>query len=215
MIGSLRGQVKQRDEGTIVVDVGGVGYELQVSLSVLTGGAEVGAEVDLFVFTDVRENDISLYGFTSKAEKELFLLLRKVKGVGSKLALAIISQLAPDELLGAIGSSDVTALTKISGIGKKTAERLVVELRENVGEMARGARVIPNHLERTGVKVIRQAQDGERAIIEDVVLALERLGFTGDRVSVALDASTRELSENNPAALKDSGELLKHTLIHL
>ena len=132
MIGSLKGVVSFVGAGYALIDVGGVGYKVRVpgaSLSVFQSGAGV----SVFTYLAVRENALDLYGFRSRAELEFFEMLLSVSGIGPKSALAILSLAPADTLKRAIAGGDATYLTKISGIGKKTAEKIVVELKDKLG----------------------------------------------------------------------------------
>jgi holliday junction DNA helicase RuvA len=131
MIASLRGTLRERQPDRVVVECGGVGYDVAVPLSTLPWLPEVGSEVTLRVFTHAQENKIALFGFYTAAERQLFDLLITVKNVGPTTALAILSGApAPEFLARTIAAGDVAALTRIRGVGKKTADLLVVELRE-------------------------------------------------------------------------------------
>ncbi len=133
MIASLSGEVERLVTGEVVVNVGGVGYLVSVPLSTFATLPEVGKAVKLNIVTVVKEDEISLYGFATMPEERIFKLLQGVNGVGPKLALKILSGLDPARLSDALGKGDVAMLTSISGVGKKLAERLVVELRDKVG----------------------------------------------------------------------------------
>ncbi len=143
MIGRLVGQLVTDDiDGTIILDVGGVGYEVTVPLGAVgrarrDGGSKEGTLV-LFVHTHVREDALNLYGFASEDERRVFRLLLALPGVGPKLALAVLSELPPAELALAVQRGDIKRLNRISGVGKKTAERLVLELKEKLGKLAFG-----------------------------------------------------------------------------
>jgi len=130
VIGGLRGAVAARSPGVVLVDVGGVVYEVSVSLQAYARIPPEGARVALDVVTHVREDAIVLFGFLDPAEKTLFNWLRAVSGVGPRLSLNILSGIPAEDLHAALGAGDVARLCRIPGIGKKTAERLVVELRE-------------------------------------------------------------------------------------
>ena len=132
MIGALKGLVLEKNLTEVILDVNGVGYRVALSLLSLARLPEVGQSVSLRVRTVVREDALDLYGFLSKAEEELFLLLTSVSHVGPKLAINVLSGLEVEELTVAIAKGDVARLTKIHGVGKKTAERLVLELKEKV-----------------------------------------------------------------------------------
>lgn len=136
MIASLKGVVLIKDPGEVIVDVQGVGYAVFISSRTFDQLPEVGDECFLFIHTSVREDAITLYGFDTQEVKALFLLIIGVSGIGPKLALAILSGLGVDELSNAIRLEDYARLTSIAGVGKKTAQRLCVELAEKVGSLA-------------------------------------------------------------------------------
>ncbi len=131
MIALLTGQLAHRSPDHIVIDVGGVGYRLHIPLSTFYRLPETG-KVQLQVHTHVKEDAITLFGFSTLAERDLFCLLISVSGVGPKLAVTILSHISPEELALALGSGDLTRLVAIPGIGKKSAERLVLELQDKV-----------------------------------------------------------------------------------
>lgn len=134
MIGGLEGKVAHKEPGRLLVNVGGVLYEVIVSLQAFAQLPRVGAAVKLDVVTHVREDAIVLYGFFSSSEKMMFGWLRGVSKVGPKLAINILSGMPADDLRGALAAADVAQLCKIPGVGKKLAERLVLELKERSGE---------------------------------------------------------------------------------
>jgi Holliday junction DNA helicase RuvA len=133
MIGRLRGELVQKTTGSALVECGGVGYACSISLATFGALPEEGSEVTLFVETLLRENDLSLLGFASAREKSLYRLLVKVDGVGPKLALAALGALPLEELVSAIQGRDTKALTRIPGVGKKSAEKICFELGEKLG----------------------------------------------------------------------------------
>ena len=162
MIGYLQGKVLRRTPDQVLVDVGGVGYAVHVPLSTFYEIERAGADsrIGLFIHTHLREGALELFGFWSEREKQLFEKLIGVGGIGPKLARVILSGMAPEDLLASLAGGDVARLTRIPGIGKKTAERMVLELKDKVAELAADLPVRP------GV-----AQD------EDLVLALVNLGY--------------------------------------
>ncbi len=137
MIATLRGVLAEKALDHVVVDVGGVGYLVLVSMQTLAELPQAGQEVQLLCHTHVREDALALYGFVAKNEREVFTLLIGVSGIGPKLALTILSGLPVDRLVMAISSGDHKRLQAIPGVGKKTAERLVVELKEKVTKAVR------------------------------------------------------------------------------
>lgn len=134
MIASLRGTVLERRAGQVVLDVGGVGYLLQTTSSAARMSVP-GEEVTLVTHLNVREDALTLYGFAESAERAMFELLLGVSGVGPKAALAIVSGYAPDQIRRAIATSDHALFTSISGIGKRTAERVVIDLKDKIGAL--------------------------------------------------------------------------------
>ncbi|MBD1401432.1 Holliday junction branch migration protein RuvA [Pelovirga terrestris] len=140
MIALLSGQLAHRAPDHIIIDVGGVGYQLHIPLSTFYRLPETGP-VRLQVYTNVREDAIVLFGFLTTAEKDLFTLLISVSGVGPKLGITILSHIAPAELALALSQGDVTRLIAIPGIGKKSAERLVLELQDKAGAYALSAAI--------------------------------------------------------------------------
>ncbi|TAL73773.1 MAG: Holliday junction branch migration protein RuvA [Rhodanobacter sp.] len=132
MIGRLRGTLISKQPPWLLVEVGGVGYELEAPMSTIYDLPTLGQEVILLTHYAQKEDSVALYGFLKEAERVLFRNLQKVSGIGAKIALAVLSGVSTDEFARLVHAGDVVALTKIPGIGKKTAERIVVELRDRV-----------------------------------------------------------------------------------
>ena len=139
MIGRLRGILVSKQPPWLLVDVGGVGYELEAPMSTFFDLPETGREVALFTHYAVKEDTAVLYGFLREAERTLFRTLQKVSGIGAKISLAVLSGVSTDEFARLIHQGDVAALTRIPGIGKKTAERMLVELRDRVDDLGPSA----------------------------------------------------------------------------
>jgi Holliday junction DNA helicase RuvA len=161
LIVSLKGTLREKKPPTAWIDVGGVGYGVQVSLSTYEELPEPGKEVELFTTLVVREDSQQLYGFATREERKLFDLLLTVSGVGPRGALGILSGLRPEAFVRSVSDADLAALTAISGVGKKTAERILVELRDKVS-----------------VEKTVSAGPTLSAIHQDAVAALVALGFT-------------------------------------
>lgn len=138
MIGRLKGTLIHKQPPWLVVDVHGVGYELEAPMSTFYDLPEVGREVMLFTHYAQKEDSVSLYGFLRDAERRLFRDVQKVSGIGARIALAVLSGASVDEFARLIQTGDITALTRIPGIGKKTAERMVVELRDRAADFVTG-----------------------------------------------------------------------------
>ncbi|WP_426662906.1 Holliday junction branch migration protein RuvA [Rhodanobacter aciditrophus] len=138
MIGRLRGILVSKQPPWLLVEVGGVGYELEAPMSTIYDLPGLGKEVVLLTHYAQKEDSVALYGFLQEAERALFRNLQKVSGIGAKIALAVLSGVSTNDFARLVQAGDVAALTKIPGIGKKTAERIVVELRDRVDGMAAG-----------------------------------------------------------------------------
>jgi len=132
MIASLKGKVLSKRPDNVVIDVSGVGYQVNLPVSVLSNMPEEGRDVFLHIYTHVREDSLQLFGFLSEEEKRIFITLLGISGIGPKMALNILSGLSHDDFLSAIEKEDVAMLCRIPGLGKKTAQRLILELREKL-----------------------------------------------------------------------------------
>ncbi|HTK98241.1 MAG TPA: Holliday junction branch migration protein RuvA [Pseudomonadales bacterium] len=175
MIGRIRGKLISLDEHTVLVDVAGIGYELDVTANTLSKLPGVGHDVVLFTHLSVREDAHSLYGFESHGERDLFRILIKISGVGPKLALNLLSGMDVVDLARCIRDSDIARLVKLPGVGRKTAERLVVELKDRIERLV----LIPDV---TRPKVA----DATRHVIEEAERALIKLGYRPAEASRAV-----------------------------
>jgi len=146
MIGRLRGILAHKQPPWLVIDVGGVGYELEAPMSTFYDLPDVGRDVILFTHYAQKEDSVALYGFLREGERRLFRDLQRVTGIGAKIALAVLSGVSVDEFARLIQTGDVTALTRIPGIGKKTAERMVVELRDRAADFSGGGAPVTGQL---------------------------------------------------------------------
>ncbi|MCB0324995.1 MAG: Holliday junction branch migration protein RuvA [Bdellovibrionales bacterium] len=206
MIGRLQGTLVEVDGEVLLLDVNGVGYTVLVTASVLAAGPATGSPLTLVVHTDVRETSITLYGFGTKLERQVFLLLQKVKGIGCRLALGIISAVGAERLLSSIAEGNLVTLTGVPGIGKKTAERIIVELREQVTQLAFGGSVTLSG----AVEQSRYDRPKEGAPLEgDAVLALQKLGFSEDKARCAVQEALQGQS------VEDVGEVLRLALARM
>jgi holliday junction DNA helicase RuvA len=181
VIASVRGQVLSRLPGEVVVEAAGVGYRLAVSSETLSGVPRVGDTAILHTHLVLRDDGMHLYGFSSEAERELFLMLIGVQGVGPKVALAVLSGGAPRELLNAIATGDTARFQAVPGIGKRTAERIIVELREKVAGKATD-----------DIVVRRTASDDPRTLAREGLLGL---GFSPQEADRLLDQAAGETPE--------------------
>ena len=163
MIAHLRGRILDKQPNRLVVDVNGIGYDVAVPLSTFYGLGDAGSDIALRIHTHVREDALALYGFATRLEQDLFERLIGVSGIGPKLALAVLSGIEPAELIRAIERGDLPRLTAIPGVGKKTGERIVLELKDRLPRV-RG--------ETTAVEVVETS-----ALKDDVLSALVNLGY--------------------------------------
>ena len=146
MIAYLSGKIIEKEANTVIIDVSGIGYEATIPLSTFYELGEVGEEVSLRIFTYVREDTLQLFGFNTLQERELFLKLITVSGIGPKVGISMLSGMNSDEIIAAIRTDNLARLTSIPGIGKKTAERMVIELRDKVADLAATAGGFPYRL---------------------------------------------------------------------
>ncbi|HYP27861.1 MAG TPA: Holliday junction branch migration protein RuvA [Blastocatellia bacterium] len=187
MIAQLSGKLTQKQPNIIIVDVGGVGYEVTIPLSTFYGIGEIGDPVTLKIHTHVREDAIQLFGFLTGREKELFLRLTSVSGIGPKLAITMLSGMAASELSRAIRSNDLVRLTAIPGVGKKTAERVVVELRDKIAALSAEGEDEAASAASAGTA----AED----VRDDTIAALMQLGYPKAVAERAVAAAVKEDGE--------------------
>jgi Holliday junction DNA helicase RuvA len=157
VIAYLRGRLAQKDTARVVVDVNGVGYEVFIPLTTFTALPDAGADVSIDVHTHVREDVIALYGFSTRRERTIFEKLMTISGIGPKLAVTILSGGSVEDLIGAIKRGDLARLTAIPGVGRKTAERIILELKDKLQDFA--------------------APPAKSTVEVDVLSALENLGY--------------------------------------
>ncbi len=189
MIARLFGKVADKHPNRLVVDVSGVGYDVHVPLSTFYVSADVGGEMALRIHTHVREDQLALYGFATELELTMFERLIAISGIGPKLALAVLSGIEPRDLAGAIQRSDLARLTAIPGVGKKTAERICVELRDR----------LPKAIEATPAS----PADSER---EDLVSALVNLGYHRLTIDKTLDKLAASAKASPASAEATAGQ---------
>ena len=190
MIARISGILLEATFTEAIIDVHGIGYLVNIPMSTYDKLPQPGNEVVLFTVMAVREDDISLYGFAGREEKQLYEVAISVNGIGPKLAMTIISSLPVHSFCHAINNGDLNLLKKISGIGKRTAERLLVELKGKLDH------IVPAITLPTAAQLPPTAQ----AAAEDAVLALERLGFKRDRIDKAIQKLLTELDPKQCSA---------------
>ena len=193
MIGSLRGTLIDKRANQVLVEVGGVGYQVQIPLSTFAGLGALHAETMLLIHTHVREDQFSLYGFLTAREKQCFELLISASGVGPSLALKILSGMGLEQLVPAIRKGDLAQLVRIPGVGRKTAERIVVELRDKV----------------VAVDVAEQGKPTTRSQLEaDVASALVNLGYDARSVEKAIEKARAASEGDFESLLRASLQML-------
>ncbi len=185
MIAYLKGSVISKETASIIIDAGGIGYEVLVPLSTFYQLPDETEKVALHIYTHVREDMLALYGFYTKAEKDIFKMLISVSGIGPKLAVNILSGIGPQELLEAIARADSVRVQTIPGVGKKTAERIVLELKDRA-------------LKLLGQKetVVTELQAGkDESMMDDAMSALLNLGYTAKAAKLALEKAFSRIPE--------------------
>ena len=179
MIAHLRGQILTKSPNSVILDCNGVGYELAISVTTFTDLGNEGAEAKLHVHTHVREDALALFGFSEMAEKRLFEKLLTISGIGPKLAITVLSGISAERLVGAIRAGDHATLTKIPGIGKKTAERVVLELKDKLDDM-------------TGIAPQQASAPSLGVAADDVLSALVNLGYPRPVAQKAVETAAKD-----------------------
>lgn len=189
MIGFLSGKILEKDANTVIVDVGGVGYEVTIPLSTFYELGDVGSDVSLRIFTHVREDALQLFGFKTARERDLYLKLISVQGIGAKSGITMLSGMSADEIVTAIRTNNLVRLTSIPGVGKKTAERMVIELRDKIGELSAGAAA--------GASATAGADGQPESVFDDALSALVNLGYQRNAAEKALQDAAKDGAEMN------------------
>jgi Holliday junction DNA helicase RuvA len=187
MIAHLSGTLLVKQTNTVIVDVGGIGYEVTIPLSTFYDLEDTGSGVQLRIYTHVREDALQLYGFKTARERELFLRLISVSGIGPKLGITMLSGMSADEMIASIRSNNLARLTSIPGVGKKTAERLVIELRDKIAALSSPA-LEEEFATRTGAG----AQASEDIMRDDALSALVNLGYQKAAAEKAVTTAMQE-----------------------
>jgi len=197
MIAHLSGTLLAKQATSVILDVGGVGYEVTIPLSTFYDLEEIGSTAKLRIYTYVREDSLQLFGFRTLRERELFLKLISVGGIGPKLGITILSGMSADEIILSIRTNNIGRLTSIPGIGKKTAERIVIELRDKIAALSG-----PQPDEDPGSRASRAAVSSADAINDDALSALLNFGYQKSAAEKALNS-----------AMQEGGEITVETLL--
>src|SRR5215208_855431 len=187
MIAHLSGTLLSKQATSVIVDVSGVGYEVTIPLSTFYDLEEPGSSVKLRIYTHVREDTLQLYGFKTARERELFMRLISVSGIGPRLGITLLSGMSADEMIASIRTNNLARLTLIPGVGRKTAERLVMELRDKVATLSSAELE-----EEFGAKPEVSAQSNEDTVRADALSALVNLGYQRSPAEKAIDAALNE-----------------------
>ena len=194
MIAHLRGRLFSKTPNQAILDCGGVGYDITISVATFSALPAEGAEASLHIHTHVREDQLALFGFAERDEKRLFEKLLTISGIGPKLAITVLSGISSDRLVAAIRSGDHGTLTRIPGIGKKTAERVVLELKDKLEEFA--------------LPTSQASARPSGAATEDVLSALTNLGYQKPAAEKAMEAALKK----EPNIADDFEQLFRATL---
>lgn len=187
MIAHLSGTLLSKQATSVIVDVSGVGYEVTIPLSTFYDLEDLGSTVQLRIYTHVREDALQLYGFKTARERELFLKIISVTGIGPKLGITLLSGMSADEMIASIRTNNLARLTLIPGVGRKTAERLIMELREKVAELSSAQLE-----EEFGAKPDVSAEPTEDTVRADALSALLNLGYQRSGAEKAIDSALGE-----------------------
>ena len=187
MIAHLNGTLLSKQATSVIVDVSGVGYEVTIPLSTFYDLEDVNSTVQLRIYTHVREDTLQLFGFKTARERELFLKIISVTGIGPKLGITLLSGMSADEMIASIRTNNLARLTLIPGIGRKTAERLIMELREKVAELSSAQLE-----EELGAKPDANAEPTEDSVRADALSALLNLGYQRSSAEKAIDSALGE-----------------------
>jgi len=188
MIAYLSGKLREKQANQVIVDVGGVGYEVFIPLSTFYELGEEDTDVELRIYTHVREDAIQLFGFKTARERDLYLKLISVQGIGAKSGITMLSGMSADEIITAIRTDNLARLTSIPGVGRKTAERLVIELRDKLGDLSAGANV-------SAAAAAAAGSAGTGDTFDDAVSALVNLGYQRNAAEKALTQALKEGTE--------------------
>ena len=183
MIAFLSGKLLEKQANTAIVDVGGVGDEVSIPLTTFYELGEVGSDVELRIYTHVREDAIQLFGFKTLRERDLYLKLIAVQGIGPKSGIAMLSGMSADEIIAALRSNNRARRTTRPGVGRKTAERMVIELRDKVGDIAPGS---------ASTDVGSGSSLPADSVFDDALSALVNLGYQKNAAEKALDQAAKE-----------------------
>ena len=187
MIAYLTGQLFRKTTQSVIIEAGGIGYEVFVPLSTFYTLPEKDEKVSLHIYNHVREDALLLFGFQTKLEKDLFLMLISVSGIGPKLSINILSGIGPQELLGAIASGDTVRLRAIPGVGKKTSERIALELKDRACKL----------LDKEEVALPPALEGEEKGLVDDALSALLNLGYSPKAAKMAIEKARPLIQEVN------------------
>jgi Holliday junction DNA helicase RuvA len=194
MIAYLSGKILTKQPDSVVIDVGGVGYEAHIPLSTFYELGEAGADTSLHIHTHVREDALLLYGFKTARDRELFTTLLSVSGIGAKMGIAMLSAMSADEIILAVRTDDLARLTAIPGVGKKTAERMLIELRDKVMNLSASLTVEAGESAKAVAVGVAVSNEGN-AVFDDALSALTNLGYQRNAAEKALKQAVQDGTE--------------------
>jgi Holliday junction DNA helicase RuvA len=189
MIAYISGKLLEKQANTVIVDVGGVGYEISIPLSTFYEIGDVDSEISLRIYTHVREDALQLFGFKTERERQLYLKLISVQGIGAKSGITMLSGMSADEIIVAIRTDNLARLTSIPGVGRKTAERLVIELRDKLNDLSSAATQQQLATAASGANVPIDA------VYDDALSALTNLGYQRNAAEKALKQAVQDGTE--------------------
>ena len=187
MIAHLTGPLFKKTTQSVIIEAGGIGYEVFVPLSTFYTLPEKDEKVSLYIYTHVREDALLLFGFQTRLEKDLFLMLISVSGIGPRLSINVLSGIGPQELLEAIASGDAVRLQAIPGVGKKTAERIALELKDRASQLVDQEEIF--------LPTAREME--EKGLVDDALSALLNLGYSSKAAKAAIEKARSQAREMN------------------
>jgi len=189
MIAYLKGKLLEKEANSVIVETNGVGYEVTIPLSTFYELGEIGEYIELRIFTYVREDALQLFGFKTLRERELYLKLISVQGIGAKSGISMLSGMSADEIIVALRTDNLARLTSIPGVGRKTAERMVIELRDKLNDLSSGA------AQQQSASTVSGANVSADAVYDDALSALTNLGYQRNAAEKALKQAVQDGTE--------------------
>ena len=203
MIALIRGMIIDQEIDSVILDVGGIGYQVLIPTQQMTGTLAIGSELALYTYLQVKEDGLALFGFAHKEQLHIFKMLLSVNGVGARTALAILNLLSPSQVAVAVSSGDYKVFNQVPGIGNKISQRIVLELKEKIKAFGES----PAQIDLSEGAAMAE---GAAAMLQEAILAMEQLGYSGKEASQLIHKGQKRLTEKGVAI--DANSLIKEGL---